>query len=771
MRPELAAYIEQLQQNIAQRNLPASPQALQHLLTQLASDVSIRSAQDLAQHTGPWSALLRDTLADLLSRDDEIRQQWQTWKTLAGWDEAQFADEYAQALTFGLIAARFRHIGEARQGTFTVRDVAWDMLPTAPFVREFFAYAATPESPVIWLLGALAGVLARADIAAIRHELGQRSRLQDPLSPLYRTFIEHYAPQQTHPASVDAQAAYLVSGVQHLVKRRFKYKLGLADEKVRIIDPQAGTGTMLYFVIQQIRSLLRQQQQLGAWDAYVGDALLSRLYGFEDSLAAYTLAHLKIGLQLELSGYRFGSGQRLQIYLSGRQHTDVPVEARFILEEMRLAPAADAPVTVVISTSPDNQHILEAAQTAIGESRGGVVALLLPDDFSHCDELVEMRQSLLHFYSDLYLLQLPEMTLGLFARRFDWTSDIPGRVHHAIADDSWLAQNTFALTTWEDARPQAPDYRFVPVAESAQTPHEAQGWLLSDIMPDSGPGLDADHLAFFSSSGNISVTYRSFDVRYAAQVPGDSLLHQMRLGNNMGLCANAGRIFCTRHVPHADVLGPDTRFYPLYIYPDDAQLFINSPFAPGVGGRRPNLDPKFIVQLANHLDLTFIPDGRGDLKETFGPDDIFYYVYAVLFCRESDFLPLPNTVKSFRNLSRAGRDLVRAHLLHRASNWSFITGFQGSGLNRVNEGYPRFFELAGEPGGRISISKDHYFSAVERDLWETRVGGGQVLRDWLVARQGYVLTWGDLAHYQRMIVALARAKTALDTIRARLAHG
>ena len=44
--------------------------------------------------------------------------------------------------------------------------------------------------------------------------------------------------------------------------------------------------------------------------------LLNRIFGFELLMAPYAIAHLKLGLLLQETGYRFGSDQRLGVYLT-----------------------------------------------------------------------------------------------------------------------------------------------------------------------------------------------------------------------------------------------------------------------------------------------------------------------------------------------------------------------------------------------------------------------------------------------------------------------
>ena len=54
----------------------------------------------------------------------------------------------------------------------------------------------------------------------------------------------------------------------------------------------------------------------GLWNAYVPTHLLPRLHGYELMMAPYAIAHLKIGLKLFETGYRFGSDERARIYLT-----------------------------------------------------------------------------------------------------------------------------------------------------------------------------------------------------------------------------------------------------------------------------------------------------------------------------------------------------------------------------------------------------------------------------------------------------------------------
>ena len=78
-------------------------------------------------------------------------------------------------------------------------------------------------------------------------------------------------------------------------------------------------------------------------------------------------------------------------------------------------------------------------------------------------------------------------------------------------------------------------------------------------------------------------------------------------------------------------------FYPLYLYKEENN---NNNIGGVVGGgssqgmmvfeprakynvRRANLNRNFIRELEAKLKLRFVETGKGDLKETFGPEDVF----------------------------------------------------------------------------------------------------------------------------------------------------
>jgi predicted helicase len=126
--------------------------------------------------------------------------------------------------------------------------------------------------------------------------------------------------------------------------------------------------------------------------------------------------------------------------------------------------------------------------------------------------------------------------------------------------------------------------------------------------------------------------------------------------------------------------------FPLYLYTTPEQT-AGTLFAQSETSRRPNLAPEFIAEFSQKLGLSFLPDGQGDLKTSFGPEDVFYYAYAVFHSstyrsRYAEFLkidfprlPLTSNKALFARLVPLGKELVELHLLKSAAVENFITSY------------------------------------------------------------------------------------------------
>ena len=176
------------------------------------------------------------------------------------------------------------------------------------------------------------------------------------------------------------------------------------------------------------------------------------------------------------------------------------------------------------------------------------------------------------------------------------------------------------------------------------------------------------------------------------------------------------------------------------------------------------------------LNLRFQPIQRAVEAGEFGPEDVFYYIYAILHSptyreRYAEFLkidfprvPLTSDPALFWALAALGRELVALHLLESPAVLKPVTRYPVPGDNRVEKGYPKYTRVESEPAGRVHINQTQYFDGVPEAVWEFHVGGYQVLDKWLKDRRGRQLSYDDLTHYQRVVVALQRTMALMGKI-------
>ena len=246
-----------------------------------------------------------------------------------------FADIYAQTIAYGLFTARvFSHVRDPLFD-FNRRD-AWQQLPeTNPFLRQLFKDVSEQKPSELGddLIGCIAevfGILRAAKMDAILSDFREKMNREDIVIRFYEDFLAAYKPKMRERRGVyytpEPVVSYMVRSVDILIKEKFDKPLGLADPEVMILDPACGTGTFLLWIFKLIydrfendgeaRSLIKQKLGDISWSDYVRDHLLPRVFGFELLMAPYAICHLKLGLFLEESGYRFDSSQRLGVYLT-----------------------------------------------------------------------------------------------------------------------------------------------------------------------------------------------------------------------------------------------------------------------------------------------------------------------------------------------------------------------------------------------------------------------------------------------------------------------
>ena len=155
--------------------------------------------------------------------------------------------------------------------------------------------------------------------------------------------------------------------------------------------------------------------------------------------------------------------------------------------------------------------------------------------------------------------------------------------------------------------------------------------------------------------------------------------------------------------------------FPLYTYPAEQEI------AAGLYDadyREPNLAPDFTAAMESGLGLRFTADGPGDLHDTFGPEDVFHYIYAVFHSpayreRYDQFLradfprvPFPRDAGQFRALAGLGQRLTDLHLLRSPELSASTVAFPVAGDSAIAKGLPQIHGT--QPGRRRCAGPRQY---------------------------------------------------------------
>ena len=338
----------------------------------------------------------------------------------------------------------------------------------------------------------------------------------------------------------------------------------------------------------------------------------------------------------------------------------------------------------------------------------------------------------------------------------------------------------------DEVMPTVRDFAALPTETARNKYHlgrDVQDWKVQLAQEDLNSSAISDDLV-------APILYRPFDTRYTYYTgntrgficrPRREVMYHVLAGENLGLITTRQTrddwsCLATSSINgHKACAAYDISYtFPLYRYPTEPEIASGLYAA---GDRETNLAPAFTDGLRQRTGLEFIPDGSGDLQDTFGPEDVFDYIYGVFHSptyreRYDQFLradfprvPPPSDAALFRELAGLGRRLVRAHLLHSDAPSDSLVSFPVAGDNVVARGYPKYSPGDADDQGRVYINRSQYFTGITPEVWEFCIGGYQPMDKWLKDRRRRALSpYDDLEHYRRMAAAIAETIAQVSQI-------
>jgi hypothetical protein len=378
---------------------------------------------------------------------------------------------------------------------------------------------------------------------------------------------------------------------------------------------------------------------------------------------------------------------------------------------------------------------------------------------------------------------------------------------------NWLAQHSNSTTDWVKLSPNSPFYLFVPQDADLRREYDNY-WKLPDVMPHYGAGIitSRDHFVtdfedapllkrlelFHDGSVSdewirinlevkdnsmwsmaearkafrkhpirkellVDILYRPFDSRriyFETNVVFNMRVQVMRhmlAGNNVGLLTarsnkspTPDHFFCSKLIVETKCGESTTQssFFPLFLYPEQRGLGFKQ-------GLQVNLSQAFLTAAES-----LVKSGKKGTKDG-GAESIFRYAYAVFHSqgyriRYAEFLkidfprlPLTGDPELFSILARLGDELVALHLLESPKLDKPVSTYIG----------PKNPEVEKSSYARNTVWIDRAqscgFREVPDAVWNFHIGGYQVCEKWLKDRKGHTLSKDDIAHYNKIVIALS----------------
>jgi hypothetical protein len=330
------------------------------------------SAKALAHTSARLCRLLRDeVLEEMAAGHGSLQHLKEDWRKLLFPDasDAQFADGYAQAVTFGLLTAR-----------------AFDIS-----LKDGVELAAIKLKKTNTLIGTALNILTEdeANQESLKTSLRTLTRVLNEVNwstlskdkpeawlHFYEYFLEVYDNRLRKLTGSYYTPPEVVEAMTNLVDQAlrgplFERAAGLASSDVTLADPAVGTGTFLLGALRKIAANVEADQGAGA----VGPAIAAaakRLFGFELQFGPFAVAQLRLLAEMRAltKAAKTSAPPELNLYITDTlgnpfvEEEQLPQIVEAIAKSRREANKVKSqqPITVVIGNPPYKEK---------AEGRGG----------------------------------------------------------------------------------------------------------------------------------------------------------------------------------------------------------------------------------------------------------------------------------------------------------------------------------------------------------------------------------------------------------------
>jgi len=335
------------------------------------------SPQKLAEELAPLCHLLKeDVLTTIGKKNSNLRQLAKEWRAILfpEADDAQFADSYAQTLTYALLLARLTGKKEITPNAAAdAIDKGHQLL--AQTLRVLADQQVRKEINL--------GIeLLERTISEVNVEL-LKKKDEDVWLYFYEHFLAAYDPQLRKDRGAYYTPVQVIRCqcelVEDLLQQRFKKELGFGDKKVVVLDPGAGTGAYPLEAMQKGFRAVEKKYGVGAVGGYASQMAVN-INAFEILVGPYAVAHLRLTQQVVSAGGTLPK-DGIHVYLTDTLESPysepkgvVPLFQKPLAEEHRRAREVKEKVNVLvcIGNPPYDRQVIAPGDKGI-ERKGGWV--------------------------------------------------------------------------------------------------------------------------------------------------------------------------------------------------------------------------------------------------------------------------------------------------------------------------------------------------------------------------------------------------------------
>jgi hypothetical protein len=276
--------------------------------------------KQLVRNVAGLCRLLREEVDDALAAERAGNTNTRFSRLAADWrqllfpdlSDAEFADGYAQTVTFALLLARVEGISFDDR---SIGEIAVLLGKSHSLMGK--ALSVLTED---WSLGKLkvtVDTLVRV-IGAVNWGPMDKGT-DDAYLHLYEQFLQEYDPELRKKTgsyyTPNDVVAFMVRFVDQILREKLRLESGLASYNLKIVDPAMGTGTFLINVIDRVAKTIAEEEGPGAVGPRLQE-LAQRLVGFEKQTGPYAVAELRVSEAIHRHQQTDPPAEGMRLYLS-----------------------------------------------------------------------------------------------------------------------------------------------------------------------------------------------------------------------------------------------------------------------------------------------------------------------------------------------------------------------------------------------------------------------------------------------------------------------